>query len=365
MKQVLLVPELRELPAANETETIRRFCTETHPATVAELISGLDAAEVWQVLHLLGVKDRAEVFSHFELDQQVELATGENRREMAKLLEEMDPDERADLVQRLDEKVRDELLPLVAKAEREDIRKLVSYAEGTAGAVMTTDYAALKPGIGITQALEQIRIQAPGKATIYSMYVVDDQHRLVGFVSLKDLILAKPSQTVGEIMHHDVIAVAVGDDQEEVAPRIEKYDLLAIPVINGNNVLVGIVTHDDAMDILGGNGVRNVCWGVSSVRQEGGLRRPGWRPGASALCRVQPRAFHPHPAGGVGHAQQRPAAARPPRRPAERSSDRRAPKRRTGIATGHDGPRCLPRPPVRAAWPPKPTRRRRIGHISG
>jgi magnesium transporter len=250
MKQILLVPELRELLAARDTETIRRFCTERHPATVAELISGLDAGEIWRVLHLLGVKDRAEIFSHFDLDQQVELATGQNRQDMARLLEEMDADERADLVQRLDEKVRGELLPLMARAEREDIRKLVSYAEGTAGAVMTTDYAALKPGIGITQALEQIRIQAPSKATIYYIYVVDEQHRLVGFVSLKDLIMARPNQMVEEVMHRDVISVGVQDDQEEAARKIEKYDLLAIPVVNGNNVLVGIVTHDDAMDIL-------------------------------------------------------------------------------------------------------------------
>ena len=98
MRQVLLVPELRELLTGGEFDTIRHFCAESHPATVAELISGLEGGEIWQVLHLLDVKDRAEVFSHFELDQQVELATGENRRDMAGLLEEMDPDERADLV---------------------------------------------------------------------------------------------------------------------------------------------------------------------------------------------------------------------------------------------------------------------------
>jgi len=250
MKQVLLVPELRELLAANDTETLRRFCTANHPATVAELISGLEAGEIWQVLHLMRVEDRAEVFAHFDLDQQVDLATGENRREMARLLEEMDPDERADLVQRMDERVREEVLPLVAKAEREDIRKLVSYAEGTAGAVMTTDYAALKPEIGVPQALEALRAQAPAKETIYYIYVVDEDHRLVGFVSLKDLILARPSQKVVDVMHRDVILAGVSDDQEEVARKIEKFDLIAIPIVNGNNVLVGIVTHDDALDIL-------------------------------------------------------------------------------------------------------------------
>jgi len=250
MKQVLLVPELRELLADGDGETLRRFCTGSHPATVAELISGLEPQEIWRILHLLPVRTRAEVFSQFDLDQQVEQATGENRREMAALLEEMAPDDRADLVQHLDDKVREEVLPLVAKAEREDIRKLVGYAQGTAGAVMNTDYAMLRPELTVSQALEQVRLQAPGKATVYYIYVVDEQRRLVGFVSLRDLILARPAQLVGEIMHADVIAAGISDDQEEVARKIEKYDLIAIPVIDGRNVLVGIVTHDDAMDIL-------------------------------------------------------------------------------------------------------------------
>ncbi len=250
MKQVLLVPELRELLEAGNVEPIRRFCTENHPATVAELISGLEAEEIWRVLHLMDVPHRAEIFSHFDLDQQAELASGENRRAMAKLLEEMEPDERVDLVQRLDETLQDELLPLVARAEREDIRKLLSYAEGTAGSVMTTDYAALGPDVKVSQALQQVRLQAPAKETIYYIYVVDDQRRLVGFVSLRDLIMANPTRTVGDVMDEDVISVTVDEDQEEVARQIEKYDLIAIPVVNGNNVLVGIVTHDDAMDIL-------------------------------------------------------------------------------------------------------------------
>jgi len=258
MKQVLLVAELRELLAANDTETLRRFCTANHPATVAELISGLDAGEIWRILHLIGVADRAEVFAHFDLDQQVDLAIGENRRETARLLEEMDPDERADLVQR---------------------RKLVSYAEGTAGAVMTTDYAALKPEIGMPQALESLRAQAPAKETIYYTYVVDEGHRLVGFVSLKDLILARPSQKVVDVMHRDIIWAGVNDDQEEVARKIEKFDLIAIPIVNGNNVLVGIVTHDDALDILRQEQQEDVekFMAISGRHQTGEyLRTPAW-----------------------------------------------------------------------------------------
>lgn len=233
-----------------DAKTVREFCDETHPATVAELLSPMAADEIWRILHYLEVDDRAEVFSHIPLDQQVDLATGENRQSMALLIEEMAADERADLVQRLDEKVREEILPLVVKAEREDIRRLLSYAEGTAGAAMTTDYATIRPHLTISQALNQLRQQAPGRETIYYIYVVDNRQRLLGVVSLKDLILGTPQQRIEEIMNPDVIAVSVDDDQEHVAREIEKYDLIAIPVTESSGALVGIVTHDDAIDIL-------------------------------------------------------------------------------------------------------------------
>ncbi len=246
----ILIPELRELLTSNDTDTIRKFCQQNHPGNVAELISGLEPAEVWQVLHLLEPPLRAEIFSFLDLNKQVELATGPSRNDMARLLEEMPPDDRADLVQKLDESLLQEILPLVAKAEREDIRKLVSYEERTAGAVMSTDYAVLRPEMTVAQAIEQLRIQAPSKETIYYIYVIDENRKLIGFVSLKDLITAKPAQLVRDIMHTDTIFARVKDDQETVAKLIEKYDLIAVPITDENGVLVGIVTHDDAIDII-------------------------------------------------------------------------------------------------------------------
>lgn len=250
MTNPLLIPELRELISANDLEAIRELCAQTHPATTAELLGGLETTEIWQVLHVLDVALRAEIFCHFDLDRQVELVSGENRADMARLLEEMPSDDRADLVNRLDERLREEILPLVRKAEREDIRRLAQYEEGTAGAVMSSDYAVVKAEATVQQAIEQLRVQAPSKETIYYAYVVDADLRLVGFVSLKDLILAKPEQRIRDIMHTDVIKARVTDDQEVVARQIEKFDLLAIPVVDTQGVLVGIVTHDDAIDII-------------------------------------------------------------------------------------------------------------------
>ena len=250
MKNPLLVPELREMLAKGETSALKNFCEETHPETIAEMLSGLETSEIWSILKLLTVPLRAEIITHFDFDIQVELVTGQNRKDMAQLIEEMPPDDRADLVQRLDENVRDEILPLIAKAEREDIRKLLEYKEGTAGAVMSTEYAALKPSITIAEAIENLRAQAAGRETIYYVYVVDDDRRLIGFVSLKDLIIAKPSLKVSEIMHKDIISINVNEDQEEAARKIQKYDLIAIPVVDEKNALVGIITHDDALDII-------------------------------------------------------------------------------------------------------------------
>lgn len=241
---------LDELLANDDRQGLIDFCEDHHPASVAEALEEMALDQIWSVLHLLSVEKRAWIFPHFDLDLQVDLASGERRRDMAKLLEEMEADERADLVLELDEKVRDEILPLVAKAEREDIRRLASYEEGTAGSVMTTDYAVLRPQLTVAEALNQLRKQAPDKETIYYVYVVNERHQLLGLVSLRKLILSKPDQRVEDIMNEDIFAVNVNDDQEEVARRIEKYDLLAIPVVSGDHLLVGIVTHDDALDIL-------------------------------------------------------------------------------------------------------------------
>lgn len=294
MKQIVLESELRDVFDRKDTESLRKFCEETHPATVADLIGEFDSEEIWEILHLLSVHHRAEIFSRLNLERQVELATGERRGDMARLLEEMEPDERADLVQRLDDSVREEILPLVARAEREDIRRLVSYEEGTVGSVMTTDYAVLRPDLTVSQAIDALRRQAPGKETIYYIYVVDAAHRLLGLVSLRELILARPTEVVANIMTEDVITVPVSGDQEEVAAKIEKFDLLAIPVLDPDNRLVGIVTHDDAIDILRQEQQEDVekfmaIAGAHSAREY--ISTPVWRHFSNRVVWIVPLAF--------------------------------------------------------------------------
>lgn len=250
MLNPLLVPELRDYLRTNDVEGIREFCRFCHPASIAEFVSPLAPDEIWKILSLADPEIRPEIFAHLDPEVQMQVTNVIPRQELASLITDLPPDDRVDLIKRMPEERREMLMRLLAHAEREDIRRLSSYEEGTAGAVMTSDYAALPPDITVAEAIQKLRLEAPDKETIYYAYVVDAHRRLLGFVSLKDLILALSHQTVSDIMHRDAIFCRVNDDQEEAARIIQKYDLLALPVVNEQGQLVGIITHDDAMDII-------------------------------------------------------------------------------------------------------------------
>ena len=242
--------ELRSMLAHADFLSVQNYCRSFHPADLADALTLLSESEAWAVLRYAPPPLGSEIFSHFDEDVQAGMATRMPRKDLAALLGDMSPDERADLFKRMNSELQETVLPALAQAEREDIRRLASYEEGTTGAVMTSDYAALSADLTASQAIETLRQAAPDKETIYYTYVVDEQRRLMGFVSLKDLITARRNARVGDIMHKDVIFARAEDDQEASARKIQKYDLLALPVINGGDALVGILTHDDALDII-------------------------------------------------------------------------------------------------------------------
>jgi magnesium transporter len=250
MKDPLLNPELREYITSNNIEAFRAFAEKTTPAVVAEYLAAFEPAEIWRVIRAVKPVIGAEIFSFLDDDVQMEIAATMKRDEFAKLLTEMSSDDRVDLLKNIPEERLQVIMPALAKAEREDIRRLSAHEEGTAGSVMTSDYATLYPGLTVAQAIARLRLEAPDKETIYYSYVVDESRKLIGFVSLKDLILARPNAKVGNIMHTEVISVYDTDDQETAARLIQKYDLIALPVISSDDALVGIITYDDAMDII-------------------------------------------------------------------------------------------------------------------
>lgn len=249
-KNAFIVPELRDLLAVGDAKILHNLYKAAHPAAIAELISTLSGKEAWAILQYADPLLRAEIYSHLDKNIQAEIIKALRREDIARLLADMAPDDRADLFKQLSEDVREGILPALAQAEREDIRRLASYKEGTVGAAMTSDYATLSPQMNASQALERLRQIAPNRETIYYAYVLDDDRKLLGFVSLKDLIVASRKDRVRDIMHHEIISVKVEDDQENAAQKIQKYDLIALPVLNDDDALVGIITYDDAIDII-------------------------------------------------------------------------------------------------------------------
>lgn len=252
MINTLYLPELREMLQASNAEELHEFCTALHPARTAEFMEGLEDEEAWAVLRHASLTFREQIFAYFEHERQVAIIERQDRREVADLIAEMAPDDRVDILQDVDDVVVAELLELLPVEERRDILRLRAYPEGTAGAVMTTDAARLGESLHAREALDELSRQAEDLETIYYIYVVDDNGRLKGVVSARQLLLAigRTEDTIGELMDTDIVVVGAEEDQESVADKVAKYDLLAIPVVDESGRLLGIITHDDVIDVV-------------------------------------------------------------------------------------------------------------------
>jgi magnesium transporter len=220
-----------------------------HPPDLAAAIAALEVDAMYKLLSWLPIRARAELFGYLEPNVQHGLAGHMGRTELAELFLHMSSDERADLFKQLAEEQRESFLPALAHAEREDIRTLARYPEGTAGAVMTSDYAAISAGLSAAEAIEHLRKVAPDTETIYQAYVIDGERSLVGTVSLKDLIISPPQTRIAELMDRDPVSARVKTPREEAARMISRYDLIALPIVDAANRLIGIITYDDAMDV--------------------------------------------------------------------------------------------------------------------
>jgi len=187
----LITPQIREiLNSSDKTEKIKEFFTGMHPYDIIVLCENLEDYQVAECIKALGIPTGIEVFEEFDDKRKKAIFDCFSKEWMADILEEMAPDERADFVKYLSEEKMEEILPLVARAERNDIKKLIKYEEGTAGSILTTDYAYLGQTLTVKEAIERLKLQAFDRETIYYVYVIDDDRCLLGFVSLKDLIVA-------------------------------------------------------------------------------------------------------------------------------------------------------------------------------
>lgn len=248
----LYLPELREMLAESDAGQLEEFCTALHPARTAEFMEGLTADEAWRVLAHAEPGRRAEIFSFFEPEKQIEIVAIADRREVAGLLGMLASDDRVDLLKQAPAEVVAELLPIFPVALRREVMRLISYPEGTAGAIMTTGFARVSADWTVGEAVEEISRQNEELETIYYIYVLDDDDHLLGLISFRELVshLGRRGARVEDHMERGLVTVQVTDDQEAVASEVARFDLLAIPVVDEQQHMLGIVTHDDVIDVV-------------------------------------------------------------------------------------------------------------------
>lgn len=246
----LILPDVRLMVQEEDRHGLTEFNRVLHPVVIATILDELQPREVWVVLDHADLRRRVEIFEYVAVRRQAELVAELDKRRLSELLEEMSPDDRVDLLSRMPHHRVEDLLPLIAQAERNDIRRLLSYDENSAGSIMTTEYASLPAKITVEEAIQKLRQQAPDSETIYYVYILNSSRRLEGLISLRELILAKPDARLKDIMQRDVVRMRVDEGREDVAQELARYNFIAMPIVDSDDRLVGIITHDDAMDVV-------------------------------------------------------------------------------------------------------------------
>ncbi len=221
-----------------------------HPTDIADVLEQVDQEHRNRLLGLIDNVMAAESLSEVELDKQAEVVATMSEVRASRILEVMPPDEATDLLGTLSRDKAERLLNIMGVQEARVIRELLGYEKHTAGGRMTTEFISARGHLTREQSISVLREEAPSAETIYYVYVLDDEGRLKGVLSLRDLLIAEPGTRLDSLMLTDVISVNVDDDQEMVADLISKYNLLALPVTDDGNVLKGIVTVDDMIDVL-------------------------------------------------------------------------------------------------------------------
>lgn len=237
--------------ATQDVESMREFCDELHPARTAELLEGLEATEIWELLHHCDTAQRVDIFSYFDLDTQTAILEEAPRGEMAELVHLLPADDRVDILQDLDRTIANEIVALLPVEDRRDILRLQAFPEGTCGSVMTTDFVRLSENMTVDEAIREIGRQVRVKETVYYLYVLDEGDHLVGLVSAKQLLAAvgKGKTLIHELMERDLITVKAFEESREAAHDVAKYDFIAVPVVDDEHRMLGIITYDDVIDM--------------------------------------------------------------------------------------------------------------------
>lgn len=242
--------EFRSLIIEHDIEKARGILEQFQPADIAELLKELDYDEQRWLVSLVDNETLALAINELDPEQGGELLGVLNEDRVSGILDEMSSDDAADLLSELPDLEQNRYLDLLEEDDQQDVRDLMTYEEDTAGGLMTTEYVAIREDLSAARAIEELRQIAPDAETVYYVYVINIDNKLVGVISLRELIIANPDDLIKNILWTNVISVPVDMDQEEVARIVTKYNFLAIPVIDHEGALLGIITVDDIIDVI-------------------------------------------------------------------------------------------------------------------
>jgi magnesium transporter len=245
----LLGPDIGELLAQRRYDQLREALLELEPADIADLVQGLEPDQAALVFRLLPRDLAADVFSYLDPEQQQSLITKLGNERVAALINKLEPDDRTALLEEMPAEVAQRLIALLTPAERKITQTILGYPEESVGRLMTPDYVRVKPDFTVAQAMEHIRKYGRDAETVNVIYVVDDAGTLIDDLRIRQLLLADPLQTVESIMDRKFTALHATDDREEAVRMMQRYDRVALPVIDSRGILVGIVTGDDVADV--------------------------------------------------------------------------------------------------------------------
>jgi magnesium transporter len=249
-------------------EGAKSLLIPVQPVDIAEAIEGLPESIQLIAFRLLSKSEAIEVYEYLNTDVQQALIQEFKRQEVLDIVDKMSPDDRARMFDELPAKVVRRLLSQLSPGERKATAILLGYGEDTAGRIMTPEYISLKENLTVSQTLERIRSLSNASEIIYYLYVTDASRRLTGIVSLRDLVISVPETVLGTIMTRDVVFVHTDTDQEEVARTIQRYDILAVPVVDSEERLVGVVTVDDVIDIIEREATEDI-YALGGVQSDG------------------------------------------------------------------------------------------------
>lgn len=238
-----------ELISEKKYAVLRSVLSEMNPADIATIFAEIEEKEIPLLFRVLPKELAADTFTYIESDMQQKLIEAFSDKELSEIIEELFMDDTVDIIEEMPANVVNKILRNVDSETRTLINELLNYPKDSAGSIMTTEYVALKGSMTVQDAFAHIRKVGVDKETIYNCYVIDNR-KLVGLVSVKDLLIASYEDKIQDIMEKNVISVDTHEDQEVVANMFNKYDFIAIPVVDTENRLVGIVTFDDAMDVI-------------------------------------------------------------------------------------------------------------------